>query len=60
MKWKDEIVDEIRKQREDYAKSLLYDAKKIAEDIKRKEKKLPINHSMKHGKQKPQSVVGSK
>jgi hypothetical protein len=35
--WKDEIVEEIHKHREEYAKSFNYDLHAIVEDLRRKQ-----------------------
>ena len=41
MKWKDEIVEEVRQAREAYAAQFDYDLKRIFEDLKKKEAEDP-------------------
>ena len=41
MKWKDEIVDQVREVREAYAAQFDYDLKRIFEDLKNKEQEDP-------------------
>ena len=41
MKWKDEIVDEVRKAREAYAAQFDYDLGRMFKDLKKKEEQDP-------------------
>ena len=41
MKWKDEIVEEVRQAREAYAAQFDYDLKRMFEDLKKKEEEDP-------------------
>ncbi|MGD1102265.1 MAG: hypothetical protein ABSA59_09380 [Terriglobia bacterium] len=41
MKWKDEIVDEVRKAREAYAAQFDYDLERMFKDLKKKEEQDP-------------------
>ena len=41
MKWKDEIVEEVRAVREAYAAQFDFDLKRIFEDLKKKEREEP-------------------
>ena len=41
MKWKDEIVDEVREAREAYAAQFDYDLARMFEDLKKKEEQDP-------------------
>ncbi len=41
MKWKDEIVEEVRKVREAYAAQFDYDLARMFEDLKKKEEQDP-------------------
>jgi hypothetical protein len=41
MKWKDEIVEEVRRSRETYAAQFDYDLKRMFEDLKKKEELNP-------------------
>lgn len=41
MKWKDEIVEEVRAARDAYAAQFDYDLKRMFEDLKKKEKEDP-------------------
>ena len=41
MKWKDEIVDEVRTAREAYAAQFDYDLKRMLEDLRKKEEEDP-------------------
>ncbi len=41
MKWKDEIVEEVRQVREAYAAQFDYDLKRMFEDLKKKEEDDP-------------------
>ena len=41
MKWKDEIVEEVRKARDAYAAQFDYDLKRMFEDLKKKEEQDP-------------------
>ena len=41
MKWKDEIVEEVRQAREAYAAQFDYDLKRMFEDLKKKEEQNP-------------------
>lgn len=40
--WQDEIVEEIRKIRDEHAKKFNYDLKAIYQDLKEEEKKSPL------------------
>ena len=42
MKWKDEIVDEVRKAREAYGAQFDYDLKRMFDDLKKKEEQNPL------------------
>ncbi|HXJ96077.1 MAG TPA: hypothetical protein VMT20_24825 [Terriglobia bacterium] len=42
MKWKDEIVEEVRLAREAYASQFDYDLKRMFEDLKKKEEADPL------------------
>lgn len=41
MKWKDEVVEEVRQIRENYAAQFDYDLKRMFEDLKNKEEQEP-------------------
>ena len=41
MKWKDEIVEEVRQARDSYAAQFDYDLKRMFEDLKKKEDQNP-------------------
>ena len=45
MKWKDEIVEEVRKARDAYAARFDYDLKRMFEDLKRKEEQNPASRA---------------
>jgi hypothetical protein len=45
MKWKDEIVEEVRQARESYAAQFDYDLKRMFEDLKKKEDKNPASRA---------------
>jgi hypothetical protein len=45
MKWKDEIVEEVRAARDAYAAQFDYDLKRMFEDLKKKEPEDPAPHA---------------
>ena len=45
MKWKDEIVEEVRAAREAYVAQFDYDLKRMFEDLRKKEEEDPAPHA---------------
>jgi hypothetical protein len=41
MRWKDEIVEEVRRARDEYAAQFDYDLKRMFEDLKKREQEHP-------------------